>query len=106
MLPLPTPEEAALIEQAVKFTRTMVMPNAARWERERRYASEALKAAAELGFLRIQVPKALGGLGMRYSTKLRVTEELSRGCMAFAFALVNAHNATQRIARDGTPDQI
>ena len=106
MLPLPTPEEAALIEQAKEFTRTAVMPNAARWEHERRYATEALKAAAELGFLRIQVPKALGGLGMRYSTKLRVTEELSRGCMAFAFALVNAHNATQRIARDGTPDQI
>ena len=106
MLLSPTPEEAALIDKAREFTRSMVMPNAARWERERRYAGEALKAAAELGFLRIQVPKAQGGLGMRFSAKLRVTEELSRGCMAFAFALVNAHNAAQRLARDGTPDQV
>jgi alkylation response protein AidB-like acyl-CoA dehydrogenase len=102
MLPSLTPEESELVERAKEFAREVVLPNAARWERERRMPLDALQAAAALGLMRIEVPTALGGLGMSFFAKLRVAEELAHGCMAFAFSLVNVHNAAWRIALDGT----
>jgi len=97
--------EAALLEQARAFSKREVAPNAARWERERSYPREALRAAAALGLARIQVPAQQGGLDLRYRAKLRIVEEIARDDFAFAFALVNTHNAASRLARDGTDGQ-
>jgi alkylation response protein AidB-like acyl-CoA dehydrogenase len=66
---------------------------------------DALSAAAALGLARIEVPKVVGGLGMSFFAKLRVAEELSHGCMAFAFSLINLHNCAWRIALEGNADQ-
>jgi alkylation response protein AidB-like acyl-CoA dehydrogenase len=103
VLPSLRPDEAALVDTARRFAREVVMPNAARWERERRMPRDALRAAAALGFARIEVPTALGGLGMSFFAKLRVAEELAQGCMAFAFSLVNVQNCAWRIALEGKP---
>ena len=106
MLPSLTAEEAALVERARQFTREVVAPNAARWERERRMPREALREAASLGLLSIEVPKAHGGLGMSFFAKLRVAEELAGACMGFAFSLVNVHNCAWRLALDGAPEHV
>ncbi len=106
MSPTLTPEEDRLVEAARRFAREVAMPNAARWERERRMPLEALRAAAALGLTRIEVPVVHGGLGMSFFAKLRVTEELARGCMAFAFSLVNVHNTAWRLATAGKPRHV
>jgi len=103
-LPL-LPDEARLLEAARAFSRREVAPNAARWERERAYPRDAIRAAAALGLARIQVPAAHGGLDLRYRAKLRVVEEIARDDFGFAFALVNTHNAASRLARDGNDSQ-
>ena len=97
--------ESQLLETARAFSRREVGPNAARWERERAYPRAALSAAAALGLLRMQVPAAFGGLDLRFRAKARVVEEIARDDFAFAFALVNTHNAAARLARDGTDSQ-
>ncbi len=104
MLASLTPDEAALVERAKDFARSVVMPNAATWERERRMPREALRQAVGLGLLSIEVPKAHGGLAMSFFAKLRVAEELARACMGFAFSLVNVHNCAWRLALDGAPE--
>ena len=103
-LPL-APAESALLEAAREFSRREVAPNAARWERERSYPRETIRAAAALGLTRIQIPAALGGLELRFRAKLRIVEEIARDDFGFAFALVNTHNAASRLARDGTDGQ-
>lgn len=100
-----TAEESGLLEVARDFSRREVAPNAARWERERIYPREAIRAAAALGLTRIQIPAELGGLALRFRAKLRIVEEIARDDFAFAFALVNTHNAASRLARDGTEGQ-
>jgi alkylation response protein AidB-like acyl-CoA dehydrogenase len=97
--------EAHLLEAARDFSRREVAPNAARWERERAYPRETIRAAAALGLTRIQVPAAQGGLDLRFRAKLRIVEEIARDDFGFAFALVNTHNAASRLARDGTDCQ-
>jgi len=103
-LPL-APEEVRLLEAARAFSRREVGPNGARWERERAYPRDAIRAAAALGLARIQVPAAHGGLDLRFRAKLRIVEEIARDDFGFAFALVNTHNAASRLARDGNDSQ-
>jgi len=103
-LPL-SADETRLLEAARDFSRREVGPNAARWERERSYPRAAIRAAAALGLARIQVPAAQGGLELRFRAKLRIIEEMARDDFAFAFALVNTHNAASRLARDGNNSQ-
>ena len=92
-----------LLARARTFRRNVVEPNAAAWERDRRQPIEALRAAAELGLTAIETPAAHGGLGLPYSAKLKVAEELARGDMAFAFSLINTGNLARKIAVDGWP---
>ncbi len=60
---------------------------------------EALRGACDAGLTAVELPKDLGGLGLRFSAKLRMLEELSQFDFAFPFALVNHHNALVRVAR-------
>ena len=97
--------ESRLLDLARHFSRDEVGPNAARWEDERSYPRERIRAAAALGLTRIQVPAAHGGLDLCFRAKVRIMEEIARDDFGFAFALVNAHNAAARLARDGNDSQ-
>jgi len=103
MLPDFDAAETALIERVAEFRDREVAPNAAQWERERRMPVETLRAAAALGLTGIEVPRELGGLGARFSVKVRIAEVLSEADMAFAFSLINTQNTAARLARTGTP---
>lgn len=98
-----TPAERTLVAQAQQFGQREVAPRAAAWEIERRHPSELLRTACVSGLGRIEVPQRCGGLGLRYSAKLRVAEELAGYDFGFAFSLVNHHNATLRVALADTP---
>jgi alkylation response protein AidB-like acyl-CoA dehydrogenase len=91
--------ERELIEQARAFGQQVVEPAAQQWERDRRHPTEVLRRACQEGLAAIELPTALGGHGCRFSTTLRVVEELARFDFAFAFSLVNHHNAMVRVAR-------
>jgi alkylation response protein AidB-like acyl-CoA dehydrogenase len=98
-----TVEERAAIARAKTFAEQHVAPNAARWEWDRRYPLDTIKAACAAGLNIIELPKDKGGLGLSFSCKLRVFEEIARHDFAFAFALINHHNALVRFARDAQP---
>lgn len=93
--------EQELVAAARAFTARAVLAQAPRWERERVQPLAALREAAGLGFASIEVPAALGGLGLGFSAKLGVAEVLAGACMGFAFSLVNLANCATRIASWG-----
>lgn len=101
-----TPAERALVVRAREFAEEHVAPNAARWEWERRYPIEAIRAACRIGLHTIELAREQGGQGLSFSCKLRVFEEIARHDFAFAFALINHHNAVARFARDGQPAMV
>ena len=88
-----TPEERAVVARARAFADEHVAPNAARWEWERRYPLETIKAACAAGLNTIELAKQHGGQGLSFSCKLRAFEEIAKADFAFAFALINHHNA-------------
>ena len=101
-----TPEERALVARAKAFAEEHVAPNAARWEWERRYPLEAVQAGCRAGLNTIELAKDKGGQGLSFSAKLRAYEEIARHDFAFAFAMMNHHNAVARFARDGRPAHV
>ena len=101
-----TAEERAVVARAKAFAEEQVAPNAARWEWERRYPLETIKAACAAGLNTIELAKKHGGQGLSFSCKLRAFEEIARHDFAFAFALINHHNAVARFARDGQPAHV
>jgi alkylation response protein AidB-like acyl-CoA dehydrogenase len=90
--------ERELIDRARDFGRLVVAPSASTWEYDRCVPTEALRAACAEGLASMQLAAAVGGGGLRYGVKMRVSEELAGHDFAFAFSLVNHHNALVRIA--------
>src|SRR5215475_15945620 len=101
-----TPEERAVVARATEFAEREVAPHAARWEWERRYPLETIKAACRANLHTIELAKTHGGQGLSFSCKLRAFEEMAKHDFAFAFALINHHNAVARFARDGKPAHV
>jgi len=62
------------------------------------WAGPAIRAACAQGLAGIEIPKALGGLGLPYTVRAAAAEALARVDFAFAFAFINHHNAILRIA--------
>lgn len=79
-------------------------PGAPRWEAERRIAREAIGAAAAIGLTGLEVPPALGGLGLGYRVKAQVAEILGAADFGFTMSLLNTHNAAAKLARDASPE--
>ena len=102
-MPLTT-AELDLLAKAEKLTRDIVIPNVARWERERRIGHEGVQAAAALGLTRLQVPVSHGGLGMSFSCKAKLTDVLAAGDFGFTMSLVNTQNAAAKLAKDAKPE--
>jgi alkylation response protein AidB-like acyl-CoA dehydrogenase len=92
------------IARAAAFARDVVAPSAAAWERDRRVAREAIRAAAALGLCGIETPAAHGGLGLPFSVKARVCEIVAGADFAFAFSLVNTGNVANKLAREAAPE--
>jgi alkylation response protein AidB-like acyl-CoA dehydrogenase len=98
-----TDEERAVVARARAFAEQHVAPHAARWEWDRHYPLATMKLACAAGLDTIELAKQHGGQGLSYSCKLRAFEEIAKADFAFAFALINHHNALVRFARDGRP---
>jgi alkylation response protein AidB-like acyl-CoA dehydrogenase len=73
-----SPEQRALFETAMRFSREQVLPKATRIEaKDFGLLRELLREAGELGLLGVDVPEAYGGLGLDKTTSLLVAEAKS-----------------------------
>src|SRR5258708_36260775 len=94
-----TPEERAVVARAKAFAEEQVAPNAARWEWERRYPLETIKAACAAGLNTIELAKKHGGRGLSFSWERRAFEGMGGGGFGFAFGRVKPEHARRPFAR-------
>lgn len=93
-----SPEERTFLERVKAFGETVVAPQAKEWEYARLPPVDILRRACREGFAGVELPKEFGGLGLRFSAKARMAEELGKHDLAFTFALIQHHNALVRVA--------
>jgi alkylation response protein AidB-like acyl-CoA dehydrogenase len=98
-------EQRAIQEAARTFASEALLPHAARWDEEKIFPVETLRAAAELGFAGIYVGEAEGGSGLGRLEAALVFEELAAADPSTA-AYLSIHNMVAwMIARFGTEAQ-
>lgn len=85
-------EDQILIEDAAKrFAAEEMKPHAARWDEEKIFPVDTLRAAASLGFAGIYTREDVGGSGLSRLDAAIIFEQLSRGCVSTA-AFLSIHN--------------
>src|SRR4029077_11834244 len=101
-----TPEERAVVARAREFAERHVGPNAARWEWERRYPLETIRAACAANLHTIELAKKHRGQVLSFSCKLRALEEPPGPVFPSPFPLITHPNPVARFARAGQPAHV
>jgi alkylation response protein AidB-like acyl-CoA dehydrogenase len=95
--------QADILDRAKLLREELLEPNASRWEIEQRQPVEDLRLAIDKGFAALDLSPEFGGLGMSFTEKLRVCEELAKGCFGFTFSLINTGNIAAKMAESHSP---
>lgn len=101
-----TRDQRDLQELTREFVVREIEPNAATWDRERRFPTEVIARLGELGLLGVCVPEELGGAGAGFVAYIVALEELSRGDAGVGVTVaVHTSAATLPIVQFGTETQ-
>ncbi|MCA6241966.1 MAG: acyl-CoA dehydrogenase family protein [Phenylobacterium sp.] len=84
-------DQAAIQAAARAFAEAELAPHSARWDEEKVFPVQTLRAAAALGFAGLYVREDVGGSGLGRLDAALVFEELSRGDVSVA-AYISIHN--------------
>ena len=80
------------IRQAVRrFSAEQLAPNAARWDRDKHFPKEELRALAAMGLFGVAIPEQWSGAGLDYSALAVACEEIAAGDCATA-TIVSVNN--------------
>src|SRR5713101_2004902 len=84
-------DQQAFRDTARAFAGAEMLPHAARWDAEKIFPVETLRAAAALGFGGIYVREDVGGSGLSRLDAALIMEELAAACPSTA-AYISIHN--------------
>lgn len=97
-------DQQAFQDTARKFARDQMAPNAAKWDEEKIFPENELRAAAALGFGGLYVSPDFEGSGLGRMDSAIILEELAAGCTSTA-AFISIHNmAASMVDRFGTEE--
>lgn len=95
-------EQLAFQSAARDFSLGELAPHAAKWDAEKFFPVEQIKAAGELGFCGMYAPEEWGGLGLSRLDATLILEELARGCTSTAAFISIQNMATWMLCKWGT----
>lgn len=99
-------EHDLLIQKTARdFADKELVPCAAKWDKEETFPLQAMHKLAELGFLNMLVPEALGGSGAGALGYALAVMELARGCPATTVTMMVTNMVSDAIVRFGSPEQ-
>ena len=100
-----TPEQKALQEKARRFSQEVILPVAARYDRDGTFPLEVMEKAHGSGFFTPLIPKEYGGEGLGVLDNCIIAEELAAGCMGIYVSIFVSTLALYPIIKFGTEDQ-
>ncbi|RYE33409.1 MAG: acyl-CoA dehydrogenase [Hyphomicrobiales bacterium] len=100
-----TEDQIAIRDMAQDFATDTLAPHAARWDEEKHFPVEEMRAAAALGMGGIYIQDDVGGSGLTRLDAALIFEALSTGCPTVA-AYISIHNmCAWMIDRYGSDEQ-
>ena len=76
-----------------------IAPAAGRWTGDDLPGKDLLGRAADCGLTRVEVPVAVGGMGLSFAAKAQACEILAAADFGFAMSVVNSHNVAVKLAQ-------
>ena len=99
-----TEDQRAIEDAALAFARAELAPHAARWDEDKYFPVDTLRAAAALGFAGVYIQEDVGGSGLTRLDASIIFEALSSGDVSSA-AFLSIHNmASWMIDRFGADE--
>jgi alkylation response protein AidB-like acyl-CoA dehydrogenase len=86
-----TDDQIAIREMALSFAAGTLAPHAARWDEDKHFPIEQMRAAAALGMGGVYIAEDVGGSGLSRLDAALIFEALSTGCPTVA-AYISIHN--------------
>ena len=99
------PEQKALQERARRFSKEVILPVAAKHDREGSFPLDVMEKAHQEGFFTPLVSKKYGGQGLGVLDNCIISEELAAGCMGIYVSIFVSTLALYPIIKFGTEDQ-
>jgi alkylation response protein AidB-like acyl-CoA dehydrogenase len=100
-----TEDQIAIRDMAQEFATDTLAPHAARWDEEKHFPIDEMRAAAALGMGGIYIQEDVGGSGLSRLDAALIFEALSTGCPTVA-AYISIHNmCAWMIDRYGSQEQ-
>jgi acyl-CoA dehydrogenase len=100
-----TPEQKGLQEKAGRFSKEVILPVAAKHDRDGTFPLDIMEKAHQEGFFTPLVPKKYGGQGLGLLDTCIISEELAAGCMGIYVSIFVSTLALYPIIKFGTEDQ-
>ena len=94
-----------LVETVRRFVAREVIPVASTYEHADEYPTDLIERLKELGLFGATIAPEWGGLGLDYSTYVRIVEELARGWMSLVGVLNTHLMFAYALQHFGTPAQ-
>jgi alkylation response protein AidB-like acyl-CoA dehydrogenase len=86
-------EDQSILQRSVReMCERVIIPNAARWDREERFPTEAIAPMAEMGLFGMQIPEELGGAGMKFVDYVVALEEVAHADASIGLTMAS-HNS-------------
>ena len=101
-----TGKQQEWVARAGELAQRELAPRAAETDRTGTFPSEGLEALKREGFWKLRVSREHGGLEEDLLTTVLVTEALAKRCASTALCYKMHLEASELVARFGTPDQI
>ena len=99
-----TEEQGMIQDMAAGFAADNMALHAAKWDEEKHFPIDVMRASAELGFAAIYAGEEFGGSGLSRFDAVLIFEQLSKGCPTVA-AYISIHNmVTWMIDRFGSDE--
>jgi len=98
-------EQKEILETAMKFAKSEMMPNASKYDEEAKFPMEILAKAWELGLVNTCIPTDYGGNGFSALDSMLITESLAYGCMGMNTAIMANDLALLPIVIGGSHEQ-
>jgi isovaleryl-CoA dehydrogenase len=104
-MPVLSPSQESLRGTAQQVAESVLRPNAAAVDRERRYPTDGMAALGEAGLLGLLIPEQDGGRGGGLGDLALVGETLAAACASTAMCFLMHSCGCALIAAKATPDQ-
>jgi alkylation response protein AidB-like acyl-CoA dehydrogenase len=86
-------EDQLILQKSVReLCERLIIPNAARWDREERFPHEVIAPMAEMGLFGMQIPEEYGGAGMKFVDFVIALEEVAHADASVGLTMAS-HNS-------------